>query len=184
MSKYPLMGGSICAVALIVLGSMTNAVGYQTVSVLDNQPPRNPEIMGPAQGKVGITYLFTVVATDPEKQNVSYYIEWGDGTHTGWTPYYQSGQTVCYSHRWYKINDYPVRCKAKDTMGAESNWSYIAIPIMENSGIAQPSNQENTPRELNEKEALFQTIVGMVNNKESPCRMRIWLFSAPSSLAM
>jgi hypothetical protein len=31
MNKIPLIGGSICAVALIVLASLTNVVGYQTV---------------------------------------------------------------------------------------------------------------------------------------------------------
>jgi len=31
MTKYPLVGGSICAVVLLVLGSLTNVVGYQTV---------------------------------------------------------------------------------------------------------------------------------------------------------
>ena len=31
MNKYPLIGGSILAVVLLILGSLTNVVGYQTV---------------------------------------------------------------------------------------------------------------------------------------------------------
>jgi hypothetical protein len=31
MDKYPLIGVSIIAVVLLVLGSLTNVVGYQTV---------------------------------------------------------------------------------------------------------------------------------------------------------
>ncbi|HVQ00654.1 MAG TPA: hypothetical protein VMT57_03985 [Candidatus Thermoplasmatota archaeon] len=31
MNKYPVIGGSICAVVLLVLASLTNVVGYQTV---------------------------------------------------------------------------------------------------------------------------------------------------------
>ena len=31
MNKYPLIGGSICAVVLLVLASFTNVVGYQTI---------------------------------------------------------------------------------------------------------------------------------------------------------
>jgi DNA-binding transcriptional regulator YiaG len=31
MNKYPLIGASICAVVLLVLGSLTNVVGYQSV---------------------------------------------------------------------------------------------------------------------------------------------------------
>ena len=33
MNKYPLIGGSICAVVVIVLASLTNVVGYQTVQI-------------------------------------------------------------------------------------------------------------------------------------------------------
>jgi hypothetical protein len=33
MRKYPLIGGSICAAVLIVLASLTNVVGYQTVQI-------------------------------------------------------------------------------------------------------------------------------------------------------
>ena len=31
MNKYPLIGVSICAVVLLILGSLSNVVGYQTV---------------------------------------------------------------------------------------------------------------------------------------------------------
>ena len=37
MNKYPLIGGSICAVVLIVLASLTNVVGYQTVQASDQK---------------------------------------------------------------------------------------------------------------------------------------------------
>jgi hypothetical protein len=43
MNKYPLIGGSICAVVLIVLASFTNVVGYQTVQS-SNQKMINSEI--------------------------------------------------------------------------------------------------------------------------------------------
>jgi hypothetical protein len=43
MNKYPLIGGSICAVVLLVLASLTNVVGYQTVQS-SNQKIINDEI--------------------------------------------------------------------------------------------------------------------------------------------
>jgi len=43
MNKYPLIGGSICAVVLLVLASLTNVVGYQTVQS-SNQKMINSEI--------------------------------------------------------------------------------------------------------------------------------------------
>ncbi len=117
----------------VAVAPSINSTGYQTVYASDNRPPNDPTITGPRKGKVGATYLFNFWTTDPENQNVSYYIEWGDGTHTGWTDYFTSGQTVHFMHTWYKINEYPVRCKAKDTLGAESNWSYMPIPIFDDA---------------------------------------------------
>jgi hypothetical protein len=43
MNKYPLIGGSICAVVLLVLASLTNVVGYQTAQA-SNQKMINTEI--------------------------------------------------------------------------------------------------------------------------------------------
>jgi len=43
MNKYPLIGVSICAVVLLVLGSLTNVVGYQSVQS-SNQKVINEDI--------------------------------------------------------------------------------------------------------------------------------------------
>jgi len=43
MNKYPLIGGSILAVVLLVLGSLTNVIGYQTVQS-SNQNTINNEV--------------------------------------------------------------------------------------------------------------------------------------------
>jgi hypothetical protein len=43
MNKYPLIGVSICAVVLLVLGSLSNVVGYQTVQS-SNQQIINEEV--------------------------------------------------------------------------------------------------------------------------------------------
>ena len=124
----------------VAVAPSINSTGSQTIIISDNHPPNNPIIIGPSRGKVGVAHIFTIVTTDPENQNVSYYIEWGDGTHTGWTDYFTSGQSVHYMHTWYKINEYCVRCKAKDTLGAESNWTYLDMPISLNLEIVQSTN--------------------------------------------
>ena len=38
MDKKPLIGVCICAVVILILGSLTNVVGYQTVQSLNPQP--------------------------------------------------------------------------------------------------------------------------------------------------
>jgi len=63
-------------------------------------------------------------------------IEWGDGTSTGWTQYFGSGEDVLVAHTWDEIDwDNIIRCKAKDIHGAEGNWSITQIPIMKNKDI-------------------------------------------------
>jgi len=95
-----------------------------------NNPPDAPTIIGPMRGKPGVEYTFEFLATDPENENVSFYIEWGDGETTGWTDYYPSGEYIPISHTWDEIDrDNIVRAKAKDINGAESDWSTTQVPI-------------------------------------------------------
>jgi len=100
---------------------------------LDNKPPEAPTIEGPSKGKPGIKYDFTFYAEDlDDDDDVSYYIEWGDGTTTGWTDYFESGQPADFSHTWDKIEEFPIRCKAKDIYNAEGDWSNYIIYIPRN----------------------------------------------------
>ena len=85
----------------------------------NNNPPESPMINGPVGGKVGYEYEFFFSAVDPEGDNVSFYVEWGDGTNDGWSDYVESGLDKMYSHIWFKPNDYFIRCKAKDIYGKE-----------------------------------------------------------------
>ena len=96
---------------------------------LNNLPPSRPSINGPQGGKPGITYTFNFNAIDPDGDNVSYYVEWGDGESDGWTPYRWSGTNVPLSHKWDSISEYPIRAKARDIHEAEGNWSHRIIYI-------------------------------------------------------
>jgi hypothetical protein len=121
---------SILVAIIVIFSGFGIVAATSKYMIVNNQPPNDPKIWGPSIGKVGTEYLFNVVTTDPENQNVSYFIEWGDNTSTGWTNYYYSGQEMHFTHIWYEVNQYPIRCKAKDVYNAESNWTYISIPIM------------------------------------------------------
>jgi len=60
-----------------------------------NQPPNAPMITGPAEGVVGEEYEYTCVSTDPEDDDVYYYIDWGDGNVEDWIgPYASVGLKV------------------------------------------------------------------------------------------
>jgi outer membrane protein assembly factor BamB len=96
-----------------------------------NTPPNAPTINGPTNGKVGVTYTYWAVTTDPENDKLSYFFDWDDGTTSGWTtPYVPSGTNVSASHKW-KQGTFNIKVKAKDESGYESDWSdalSITIP--------------------------------------------------------
>ncbi|HEC75991.1 MAG TPA: PKD domain-containing protein [Thermoplasmatales archaeon] len=88
-----------------------------------NNPPGIPSINGSTTGIVGEEYEYTVVTTDPDGDNVYYYVDWGDGNATGWLGPFTSGTVCNATHSWNNEGIYNVRVKAKDTWNAQSEWS-------------------------------------------------------------
>ncbi len=123
---------SISVVGILFLSGFSIVAATSKYTTPLNQPPNDPRMFGPTSGIIGRPYFFVITTSDPENQNVSYFIDWGDGTSTGWTPYFNSGKEVKYTHTWYKVDEFTIRCKAKDIYNAESNWSSIVMPIAKN----------------------------------------------------
>jgi hypothetical protein len=73
-----------------------------------------PSISGPAIGNPGVTYDYTFITEDPEGDNIWLYIDWDDGTNTGWIGPYKSGQAVVKSHKWNTDDRYVIKAKSKD----------------------------------------------------------------------
>jgi hypothetical protein len=95
----------------------------------ENTPPDTPEINGSIEGKPRVEYPYTVVSTDPNGDDVYYYIDWGDNTNSGWVGPYDSGQEITRSHTWSKKGTYLVQCKAKDVHEAESDWGTLHVTM-------------------------------------------------------
>jgi hypothetical protein len=94
-----------------------------------NQPPIAPTITGPAKVKTNVKNDYILNAIDPDEDDVSYYVDWGDGTNSGWTVLSASGVDVTLSHTWAKKGTYTVKAKAKDIYGAESDWTILAVKV-------------------------------------------------------
>ena len=94
-----------------------------------NLPPDAPEIDGETTGAAGEEYEYTFVATDPEEDDISYFVDWGDDTTTGWTDFVASGEEVALTHTWDEQGTYTIRAKAKDTFDAESEWGILEVTI-------------------------------------------------------
>jgi hypothetical protein len=83
--------------------------------------PFKPEVW-PARVVVNKISYFGIKATDFYGGNVSYYIDWGDGTNSGWVGPYPSGVNAELNHTWTRALTFLVHAKAKNNYG-ESKWA-------------------------------------------------------------
>jgi len=98
-------------------------------SAFGNQPPVAPTITGPAKGKVKVAIDYNFTTIDPEGDEVTYCVDWGDGTNSSWICPAPSGGIIVQSHTWQKKGAYLVKAKAKDSSGAESDWGSLDITM-------------------------------------------------------
>ncbi len=98
--------------------------------------PEKPVIEGISQGKAQKRYDYHFTTTDPENDDIYYYIEWGDGRTWNWIGPFSSDEQVTKSHQWAREGEYTIRVKAKDEYGVESDWS---DPFT----ISMPKNKNN-----------------------------------------
>ncbi len=98
-------------------------------------PPNPPTIDGPASGKTGVSYNYNFVAVDPDGDDVYYRIEWGDGSPvTEWIGPYHSGQLVIVSHTFIKRGTLIIKCQAKDSYDALSDWGQLKVTMPKVTG--------------------------------------------------
>jgi len=100
-----------------------------------NEPPEEPTITGDSSGKPGTEYEYSFVSTDPEEDEISYFIDWGDNSTTDWASTLPSGEYYNSSHIWSEEGNYTIKAKAKDIYGAESDWATITVTMPKNKSI-------------------------------------------------
>lgn len=94
-----------------------------------NQPPNTPNIDGPKKGKVKVATAYNFTTTDPDGNEVYYFIDWGDESNSGWIGPNPSGDVIIQSHTWSKKGDYIIKAKAKDNYGYESSWGTLKVTM-------------------------------------------------------
>jgi hypothetical protein len=97
--------------------------------VIGNIAPYAPTITGPISGEIGVTLQYKFKAIDHDGDNIYYYVDWGDGTNTGWFGPYNSGEEVAKTHMWNSAGDYEITAKAKDIFNNEGDWSSYKVRI-------------------------------------------------------
>ena len=126
-------------IIILILG-FVSCTAKPTPAPPSNKPPDIPLIpSGPTTGQTGISYIYYTSSTDPENDNLFYWIDWGDGSPAvEWTGEYSSGEVVTVSHTFENQGSYNIKAKAKDVNDAESDWGSIDV-IMPRDKITQSS---------------------------------------------
>jgi thiol-disulfide isomerase/thioredoxin len=110
-------------------GVIDIAVSIFNKEEMPNGAPSTPTLTGPSSGKLKKEYSFNVTTTDPEGDQVWYWIDWGDGTNTSWIGPFASGTGITQSHTWSAKGNYTITAKAKDTAGHESDWATLTVTM-------------------------------------------------------
>jgi len=110
----------------------TDAGYLHALRELDPNAPDAPSISGYTRVIPGVEYEYTFVTTDPNGDDVYYYIAWGDIRTPGeWEigPY-NSGEEVKIKHTWYSNSDtYHIRARAMDVNGLRGLWATLDITL-------------------------------------------------------
>ena len=102
------------------------------VEIFYNDPPEIPTIFGEINGNIGVEYPYTIKTSDPDGDQVFYYVEWGDGEIVDWIGPYNSGEEITLNHSWTEQGTYKIRVKAKDIYDFESNWQTLTVTMPKN----------------------------------------------------
>ena len=125
----------IYLVTLTVTDNASNTDNQTTWAYIDteNHPPKTPTVRGRQSGTNGTAYRYTFSATDPDGDDVYFYLNWGDtywdGGAVGWIGPYKSGQKITLEKTWAEKGNYTVRVKAKDRCDAKSDWSTLTVTM-------------------------------------------------------
>jgi len=97
----------------------------------DSDPgtPSAPEIKGPITGSPRVLYDFKFTVLSPVGKDLYYWIEWGDGTNSGWLGPFESGVKITESHEWNTRGVFSIQAKVKDTDGLVSGWGRLDMNI-------------------------------------------------------
>jgi hypothetical protein len=113
----------------ILIGGVQGAVRLCLNNNSQQIPPFIPVIMRhTAITVLGHVTEFTFMTRDFNGAKVSYWVDWGDGTNTGWIGPFASDEEITLNHTWTKVITYDLKVKAKNNF-AESEWKHMPIIV-------------------------------------------------------
>ena len=101
-----------------------------------NVAPTAPEIYGPPSGPPGVELFYAFVSDDPDKDQIKYIIEWGDGNSEE-TDYFPPRRAAEASHIYEEQGDYTITVKAEDDRGLVGRESTFEVTIVRTRNVYQ-----------------------------------------------
>ena len=96
--------------------------------VESNSSPGTPTITGTVNGTVREEYWYRFTSIDPDNNPVTCSIDWGDGSAIE-SKDFASGEQGWASHTYTRSGAYTIKAKARDTLGAESDWGTLTVTM-------------------------------------------------------
>jgi len=105
--------------------------GTKIVITYPNRPPTDPIVSTTiSAGITNIKYIFTVMSTDPDGDNIQYIVDWGDGSYDE-TGFHPDGATATLNHTWTSAATFIVNVSAVDENNAQSGITGLEVTINE-----------------------------------------------------
>lgn len=97
--------------------------------------PTTPDINGPTTGNIGRQYEYKIVSIDPQGNDITYCIDWGDGNGEFCIGPFPSGEEQIIKNSWTKKGTYTISVKAINIIGYESDYSILKVSMPKNKQI-------------------------------------------------
>ena len=121
---------ALSLMGLILLSGVGAGAILPRNASMENHRPEAPTITGPTSVKVGIGDTWCFNSTDPDGDNLTYYVDWGDVCGGAeWHGPYPSGVAIEMDHTYLVKNKFIINSMAVDENGAESNMTYFEVAI-------------------------------------------------------
>ena len=100
----------------------------------NNNPPFVPDLTttNPSQIPIGMACPVKIIPYDQDGNPMYLWIDWGDGTDTGWIGPYPSDKEATVNHTWTEKGTYIIKAKAEDIYGAEGPWGNLTVTVPRN----------------------------------------------------
>jgi hypothetical protein len=121
--------------------------------------PDKPNITGPTKGKARVLYNYSVVAVDPDGDDVYYDIDWNDMTGEWDCGPYPSGEEIVFKHGFWYPDIYTISVRAKDDAGLESDWVDLEVYMPRDKSISS-----SPLLRFLERYPLLNRLLNLVNN--------------------